>query len=353
MISLPKFFDKNPVVDSVVDNFRTKTTNPFFGTLIAVWLFHNWRLVYMLFNFDEGTKLSIKLMNISHYLDGWGFVWNLLACVGIALLVVVLTYVLLGISKYFSGFYNEKLSPWIDSLFGDENIVSKDKYLKLDKELGLLRKENGEYKESISTVEQENRDLEGKVMNFELSESKHEESLRENERYMADYKETIKDFESKEEEFDKERVEWIENFEKAKSNFSSTVTDLKSKNKVLIDELEKIQNKNLNRKEWDAPINIEKENLYKYLISNKIKIDKSKIEDLLTIFKKPNALLTLKSVKGNVPINSNEMLSALLKHGLLLDTTSILEGTIGFELSPLGEAILRYFTKKNNYALGA
>jgi len=188
MFSLSNIFKKNPVVDSVVDNFRTKTTNPFFGTLIAVWIFHNWRLVYMLFNFDKGTKLSKKLEEISGYLDGWDFVWNLLLCVGIALVVVVFTYVFLGISKYISGVYNEKISPRIDAIFGDENIVSKDKYLKLDKELGLLRNENGKYKEDISAIEQEKREIDGGANRLEEEIFKLNES---NNKWQEKYSEAI------------------------------------------------------------------------------------------------------------------------------------------------------------------
>ncbi|PXY01421.1 hypothetical protein DF185_08015 [Marinifilum breve] len=139
-MNFTKYFKKNDVVDSVLDNFKTKTTNPFFGTLIIVWLFHNWKLVYTVFNFDEKTKLDKKVEFIAKYLDGWGFVWNLLLCVLIAFGVLVLTYVFLGFSRFISERYEEKILPWIHSLNGDSKIVTKKKYLDLEDDWRGIKK---------------------------------------------------------------------------------------------------------------------------------------------------------------------------------------------------------------------
>ncbi len=38
--------------DGIKDNVLQKTTNPFFGTLIAIWLVHNWQFIYTIFNFE-------------------------------------------------------------------------------------------------------------------------------------------------------------------------------------------------------------------------------------------------------------------------------------------------------------
>lgn len=48
------------IFESFVDNIKQKTTNPFFGTLILVWLVRNWELIYTLFNFDKDWLLSDK-----------------------------------------------------------------------------------------------------------------------------------------------------------------------------------------------------------------------------------------------------------------------------------------------------
>lgn len=49
---------------SFKENIKGKTTNPFFGTLILVWIFHNWRLIYSIFNFDTSSNLDTSVMSI-------------------------------------------------------------------------------------------------------------------------------------------------------------------------------------------------------------------------------------------------------------------------------------------------
>ena len=55
------------ITSSFFDNIKDKTTNPFFGTLIFVWLVRNWDLVYTVFNFDSDCNLEDKKEFIRKY----------------------------------------------------------------------------------------------------------------------------------------------------------------------------------------------------------------------------------------------------------------------------------------------
>jgi hypothetical protein len=182
-MNLFKLFKKNEVVNSVIDNFRTKTTNPFFGTLIVVWMFHNWRLVYKVFNFDRNTKVDTKIDFIKDYLDGWGFIWNLLLCVAIAFGVLVITYLFLGLSRYISEKYEEIALPWIHSLNGDSKIVSRRKYLDLEEDWRGIKKSYETEKELRLKAEAEKNELKNKMNSSfkEIERTSLESSLKRDE----------------------------------------------------------------------------------------------------------------------------------------------------------------------------
>ena len=78
------------IIESFVDNIKQKTTNPFFGTLILVWLVRNWELVYTLFNFDNDCTLSDKKQFIRDYYVSKFFWKELLLNIGIALCLMIL-----------------------------------------------------------------------------------------------------------------------------------------------------------------------------------------------------------------------------------------------------------------------
>ncbi|MDZ4821869.1 MAG: hypothetical protein SH856_00230 [Flavobacteriales bacterium] len=65
------------VWDSTKDYIKSKFGNPFFGTLIIVWLIWNWRLWFGLFTFDEDTLQEGKLKYISDYFTKDNFFSNL------------------------------------------------------------------------------------------------------------------------------------------------------------------------------------------------------------------------------------------------------------------------------------
>ena len=87
------------LIVSFKENIKGKTTNPFFGTLIIVWVFHNWRLMYSLFNFESSSDLKTRLIFLSDYLDAENFLPDLLLCILMTIIVLISTYILLNLSR--------------------------------------------------------------------------------------------------------------------------------------------------------------------------------------------------------------------------------------------------------------
>ena len=52
---------------SLVDNYKSKIKNPLIGTIISVWIIHNWRIVYAVFNFDDNCTMQDKINFIDDY----------------------------------------------------------------------------------------------------------------------------------------------------------------------------------------------------------------------------------------------------------------------------------------------
>lgn len=123
---------------SLKDNIIQKSTNPFLGTLILVWIFHNWKLVFTLFNFEESWTLEQKWEFIGAYLEPMRFSTDLIRCITIATAVLFITYFLLNMSRLIVNFYEKIVSPWIYQATDKSSIVLKSQYKLIEKERDLL-----------------------------------------------------------------------------------------------------------------------------------------------------------------------------------------------------------------------
>jgi len=121
-------------LNSVLDNLKERTTNPFLGTLIVVWIIHNWKLVYSLFYFDAKLNLEKRLAYIDEYFIKTPFYLNLLTVFGLTVLVLCVTYVFLGLSRFITDFYEKIVIPKIVQFNDKSAIVLKADFL-LQKEI--------------------------------------------------------------------------------------------------------------------------------------------------------------------------------------------------------------------------
>jgi hypothetical protein len=118
-------------LNSILDNIKERTTNPFLGTLIVVWLVKNWTLVYSLFYFDGSLKLEGRLKYLSNYFANHSFILNMVYVILITLGVLVVTYILLGLSRFLTETYERRLVPQISKWTDKSSVVLKVDYLNL------------------------------------------------------------------------------------------------------------------------------------------------------------------------------------------------------------------------------
>jgi len=118
-------------LNSMLENIKERTTNPFLGTLIVVWVIKNWTLVYSLLYFDSAFKLKDRLNYISHYFSDHSFIWNMMYVILITLAVLILTYILLSISRLVTDTQERIIVPMISKWTDKSSVVLKTEYVKL------------------------------------------------------------------------------------------------------------------------------------------------------------------------------------------------------------------------------
>ncbi|RBQ05847.1 hypothetical protein [Pedobacter miscanthi] len=127
-------------LNSMLDNIKERTTNPFLGTFVIVWIVKNWKLVYSLFYFDSAFTLPKRLAYIERYFNEKSFWCNMLVVVGFTILVLVITYILLALSRLLTEFYDKMVVPKIAKITDKSSIVLKSKYNELEEAFKLLEK---------------------------------------------------------------------------------------------------------------------------------------------------------------------------------------------------------------------
>lgn len=125
------FYMVKDLFDSFKDNIKERTTNPFLGTFLIVWLIKNWVLVYSLFYFDSKLTLDKRISYIQDYFNAQPFWLNLLIVVSITVLILILTYILLALSRLMANFNETTIIPWIYKVTDKSSIVRKVDYLLL------------------------------------------------------------------------------------------------------------------------------------------------------------------------------------------------------------------------------
>jgi hypothetical protein len=126
------------IILSFKENIKQKTTNPFFGTLIIVWIIHNWELIYTFFNFEPTRILKDRIDYLNNYFSAIPFIKNLLLCVLITFAVLILTYVFLNLSRLIINIFEKKLTPWVYKIADKNSVVLKEDYQLVEAERNQL-----------------------------------------------------------------------------------------------------------------------------------------------------------------------------------------------------------------------
>lgn len=155
------------IIESFIENIKQKTTNPFFGTLILVWLVRNWELVYTLFNFDNDCTLSDKKQFINDYYKTKNFWEELYLNILIAMGLMILAYFLIVITRVFVNWIDHKIVPELNLKFVSKLVVSNTRFEESEKQridnynaliierenLNKLEVKNNELKSTINQLD--------------------------------------------------------------------------------------------------------------------------------------------------------------------------------------------------------
>ncbi|WP_448103615.1 hypothetical protein [Pedobacter panaciterrae] len=150
-------------LNSVFDNLKERTTNPFLGTLIVVWVLKNWKLVYSLFYFDSNFKLEDRLCFISQYFQDKSFTYNLFIVVLLTILVLLFTYCMLSLSRLITDAYDKIVLPFLSKLTDKSSIVLKSEHLALKEVVKQLEVRLEEERLAKGTAQKERDESDAKL----------------------------------------------------------------------------------------------------------------------------------------------------------------------------------------------
>lgn len=150
---------------SIKANLNQKTTNPFLGTFVIIWIIRNWEFVYSIFNFDPDCELVERLAIIQTYFIKYGFL-EILITVGYSVLVLVATYVMINLSRLIINFFEKKITPYIYKITDPNSIVLKEvhdqaieKITKLDEKYQAERRLKADVQDEYDLLEKKYNEM--------------------------------------------------------------------------------------------------------------------------------------------------------------------------------------------------
>ncbi len=127
-------------VSSFIENMKSKVSNPFFGTLIAVWIVRNWNLVYGIFIFDEDCMMNDKFEFVKNHFKDKNIYDELWTNISTTFVLILLGYILLIISRFLANFVEHRITPNINKIAASKLVANKDVLIELENQ--LLKKTN-------------------------------------------------------------------------------------------------------------------------------------------------------------------------------------------------------------------
>jgi len=147
---------------SLLDNYKSKIRNPFIGTIISVWLIRNWKVVYSVFTFDSDRTMECKINYISSYFSKISFWSELIDCFLIAFLTLIITFILLFVSRTLTDFYFKIAEPFIITVIDKKAIFTIEEKERLEKRIVTLVEKLDKQGDSLNKAEEINERLQTK-----------------------------------------------------------------------------------------------------------------------------------------------------------------------------------------------
>lgn len=302
------------VINSFFNNVKDKLTNPYFGTLILVLLFHHWELIFIIFNFDDNVTLDTKLNSIKEYISinisfqnlMWDALWAVILMLSGYLVIVITRSIVLWVEFW--------LMPFITGKIINKNVVKKDEYDKVVKER----------EEYFDQYEEQRKN----VRNFSKTIDEQTEQIKQKDKDLLKQTRTIS--------------ETIKELDLTKNKLEKSSNEASNKSKEL--ELAKNSISELNR---NLEFKTDKVNKFEHLFFDKenqsfyssIENFPPEVINKVNELKKDNklmALIQLGSFYDNGGTIGGELLTEMIKRELAFERGS------REDLTPLGKIIYRY-----------
>lgn len=327
------------VISQFLDNIKQKTTNPFIGTLIGVWLVRNWELVYTLFNFDEGCLLADKKKFVWDYYQDKDIWVEFLTNFGYALAFLIIGYVFVIISRIIMNVVYHRIIPFLNSKTVSTLVVDNARFETVKKSRDDYFKKIGELEEERIQLEQKNSLLNS--LNIELNQSK---KITESDLLTAQNKLIVLEEENKNLKINNDTI--INENTKLVGEVRSLTTDLNN----LSSDIQKLLfndklNFNKDSKRYLTK-NLSNENISLNFSENLVNVVShlkfnNKLEDFI------EKAFMIKSGRVDKSRISFKDISYYIENGLMERTLSISENekslnNVQYKLSDLGEIVLKY-----------
>jgi hypothetical protein len=139
-------------LENIKDTIAKRLKGAFGGTFIIVWSILNWRLLFILFNFDKENNLQERLLLIDEYWKTKNF-WQIYIYPLLTTIFSVFVYSILNYLTYsITSFFSLRIKPFILNKIDKNTVVEKERHSTLEQQyINLDSKYNKEKKEFIET----------------------------------------------------------------------------------------------------------------------------------------------------------------------------------------------------------
>ena len=149
---------------SFKENFGEKVRNPFFGSYLLVWIIRNWILIYSLFNFNDDLSLNDRISYINKYFTENDFITNLLINILWTFGLLIVTYILLNLSRLIVNFSEKSIQPLVYKITDSKSIVLKSEFERIRNQRDSLQNKLDQERESKSKIEARYKKLEESIL---------------------------------------------------------------------------------------------------------------------------------------------------------------------------------------------
>ncbi|MCC1485653.1 hypothetical protein [Winogradskyella immobilis] len=141
------------ILSTIKETLIERIKSPFWGVLIILIAFDNWKLIYSLFNFDKTENRLDKIQILEKYISENGNTTYIIKIIGLTLLAVAIGTLLNRFTVLIKLFFKRLGDTITEKILKNTNLmVSKEEYSELTDLFNNKRKENSELLDNFNKV---------------------------------------------------------------------------------------------------------------------------------------------------------------------------------------------------------